>query len=34
MSKDTQKALAVIIGALLVLVLLLLWANHLRPHGS
>ena len=33
MEKDTQKAIAVIIGALLVLVALLLWANYLRPHG-
>jgi hypothetical protein len=33
MTKDTAKALAVIFAALGVLVLLLLWANHLRPHG-
>ena len=33
MEKDTQKAIAIIIGALLVLVALLLWANHMRPHG-
>jgi hypothetical protein len=33
MSKDTQKALAIIIGMLLLLTALLLWANHMRPHG-
>jgi len=32
MTKDTQKALAIIIAALGVLVGLLFWANHLRPH--
>jgi len=33
MSKDTIKALVIILGALSVLVILLLWANHLRPHA-
>ena len=33
MTKDTAKALVIIIAALGVLVVLLLWANHLRPHG-
>ena len=33
MSKDTQKALAIILAALGLLVILLLWANHLRPHA-
>ena len=33
MTKETVKALVVIIAALGVLVLLLLWANHLRPPG-
>jgi hypothetical protein len=33
MTKDTAKALVIIIAALGVLVMLLLWANHLRPHG-
>jgi hypothetical protein len=32
MTKDTQKALAIIIAALGVLAGLLVWANHLRPH--
>jgi hypothetical protein len=32
MTKDTQKALAIIIASLGVLVGLLFWANHLRPH--
>jgi hypothetical protein len=32
MTKETLKALAVIITSLGVLVVLLLWANHLRPH--
>jgi hypothetical protein len=32
MTKDTQKALAIIIASLGVLVTLLFWANHLRPH--
>ncbi|PYI75981.1 MAG: hypothetical protein DMF04_09150, partial [Verrucomicrobia bacterium] len=32
MTKETVKALAVIIISLGVLVVLLLWANHLRPH--
>jgi hypothetical protein len=32
MTKETQKALAIIIAALGVLVILLFWANHLRPH--
>jgi hypothetical protein len=32
MEKDTPKALAIIIGALLVLAALLVWANHMRPH--
>jgi hypothetical protein len=32
MTKETQKALAIIIASLGVLVILLLWANHLRPH--
>jgi hypothetical protein len=32
MEKDTPKALAIIIGALLVLATLLVWANHMRPH--
>jgi hypothetical protein len=32
MAKDTQKALIVILAALAVLCVLLLWANHLRPH--
>jgi len=33
MSKDTQKALAIILAALGLLVILLIWANHLRPHA-
>jgi hypothetical protein len=33
MTKDTAKALVIIIAALGVLVVLLFWANHLRPHG-
>jgi hypothetical protein len=33
MTKDTAKALVIIIAALAVLIALLLWANHLRPHG-
>jgi len=33
MSKDTQKALAIILGALGLLIVLLIWANHLRPHA-
>jgi hypothetical protein len=33
MSKDTQKALVIILAALGLLVLLLVWANHLRPHA-
>jgi hypothetical protein len=33
MTKDTAKAIVIIIAALAVLVILLLWANHLRPHG-
>jgi hypothetical protein len=33
MTKDTAKALVIIIAALTVLVMLLFWANHLRPHG-
>jgi hypothetical protein len=32
MTKETQKALAIIIASLGVLVILLFWANHLRPH--
>jgi hypothetical protein len=32
MTKETQKALAIIITSLGVLVALLIWANHLRPH--
>jgi hypothetical protein len=32
MTKETQKALAIIIASLAVLVVLLFWANHLRPH--
>jgi hypothetical protein len=32
MTKETQKALAIIIAALGVLVILLFWGNHLRPH--
>ena len=32
MTKETQKALAIIIASLGVLVVLLIWANHLRPH--
>jgi hypothetical protein len=32
MTKETQKALAIIIASLAVLVILLFWANHLRPH--
>jgi hypothetical protein len=32
MTKETQKALAIIIASLGVLVALLIWANHLRPH--
>jgi hypothetical protein len=32
MTKETQKALVIIIAALGVLVILLFWANHLRPH--
>jgi hypothetical protein len=32
MTKQTQKALAIIIASLGVLVILLFWANHLRPH--
>jgi hypothetical protein len=32
MTKDTQKALAIIIASLGVLAGLLVWANHLRPH--
>lgn len=32
MSKDTPKAVAVIIGALLLLTFLLIIANHYRPH--
>jgi hypothetical protein len=32
MTKETQKALAIIIASLGVLVMLLIWANHLRPH--
>jgi hypothetical protein len=32
MDKDTPKALAIIIGALIVLGVLLVWANHIRPH--
>jgi len=32
MTKETQKALLIIIGSLVVLVFLLIWANHLRPH--
>jgi len=32
MKKETQKALAIIIASLGVLVILLFWANHLRPH--
>jgi hypothetical protein len=33
MTKDTAKAIVIIIAALAVLVILLLWANHLRPPG-
>jgi len=33
MAKDTQKALLIIGAALVVLVVLLFWANYLRPHG-
>jgi hypothetical protein len=32
MNNDTPRALAIIIGALLVLAGLLVFANHLRPH--
>jgi hypothetical protein len=32
MTKETQKALAIIVASLGVLVILLFWANHLRPH--
>jgi hypothetical protein len=32
MSKETQKALSIILGALVFGALLLVWANHLRPH--
>lgn len=32
MTKDTQKALAIIVASIGVLVGLLFWANHLRPH--
>jgi hypothetical protein len=32
MTKETQKALAIIIASLGVLVVLLIWANHLRLH--
>src|SRR3981189_2983580 len=32
MTKEQQKALAIIIASLGVLVILLFWANHLRPH--
>jgi hypothetical protein len=31
-NKDTPKAIAIIIGALLVLAGLLVFANHMRPH--
>jgi hypothetical protein len=31
-SNDTPKAIAIIIGALLVLAGLLVFANHFRPH--
>ena len=33
MSKDTSKAIFIIVTALAVLLLLLLYANHVRPHG-
>ncbi len=33
MSKDTQKALTIILLAIAVGVSLLVWANHIRPHG-
>ncbi len=33
MTKETAKALTVIVAALALLVVLLLWANYLRPHG-
>ncbi len=32
MSKDTPKAIFIIILMLIVLVVLLTWANHIRPH--
>jgi hypothetical protein len=32
MSKDTPKAIAIIIGMLGLLAGMLLWANHIRPH--
>jgi hypothetical protein len=32
MSKDTSKAVIIILGALALLTLLLLYANHVRPH--
>jgi hypothetical protein len=32
MSKDTPKAIVIILIALAVLAMLLLWANHMRPH--
>jgi hypothetical protein len=32
MSKETQKALGIILGALAFGAILLVWANHIRPH--
>lgn len=32
MTKDTAKALVIIVGMLLLLAAMLVWANHIRPH--
>jgi hypothetical protein len=33
MSRDTAKALVIICGMVTLLAALLVWANHVRPHG-
>jgi hypothetical protein len=33
MTRDTQKALVIILGMIAFGIALLVWANHVRPHG-